>query len=124
MNSFIESMKKAALEVYEASNPVVVSFGVVINIEPLQINVDQKITLEESQLILTSNVKDHTVEMTVDHFTENTGGGSSYSAFESHNHAYTGKKIFTIHKGLVVGEKVFLLRMQGGQKYVVVDRIT
>ena len=29
----------------------------------------------------------------------------------------------TIHNGLVVGDKVILIRQQGGQKFVVLDRI-
>ena len=124
LSSFIETIKKAALEAVEASKPVKHLFGEVINISPLQIKVDQKMTLESEQLILTRNVKDYTVEMTVDHLTENTSGGSGYDSFASHNHAYTGRKLFTVHNGLVVGDKVLLSRMQGGQQFVVEEKIT
>ena len=34
-----------------------------------------------------------------------------------------GKIQVTVHNGLVVGDEVILLRQQGGQKYIVVDRI-
>lgn len=119
VNNMIEIIKKAAMDAIEANKPTNVLFGTVINISPLQISIDQKIILEDSKLLLTNAVKDHTVEMTVDHLTENTIVGNS-----SHNHAYKGKKQFTIHNGLVVGEKVLLLRMQGGQKFVVWDRLT
>jgi hypothetical protein len=40
----------------------------------------------------------------------------------SHKHA-VGKIQITVHNGLVVGDEVILLRQQGGQKYIVVDRI-
>lgn len=119
VNNMIEIIKKAAMDAIEANKPTNVLFGTVISISPLQISIDQKIILEDSKLLLTNAVKDHTVEMTVDHLTENTTVGNS-----SHNHAYKGKKQFTIHNGLVVGEKVLLLRMQGGQKFVVWDRLT
>lgn len=119
MNNMIEIIKKAAMDAIEANKPTNVLFGTVISISPLQISIDQKIILEDSKLLLTNAVKDHTVEMTVDHLTENTTVGNSL-----HNHAYKGKKQFTIHNGLVVGEKILLLRMQGGQKFVVWDRLT
>lgn len=41
----------------------------------------------------------------------------------THSHGYSGKKSFLVHNGLKVGEKVILFRVQGGQKYVVLDRI-
>lgn len=40
----------------------------------------------------------------------------------SHVHAM-GKIQVTVHNGLVVGDEVILLRQQGGQKYIVVDKI-
>jgi len=130
----VEAAKMAAIKAVEASNPSGVYFGTVTSVAPLKINVEQKMTLESAQLILCRNVTDHKTEMTVDHYTENetahthaiqdtyTGGGSSSPT--SHRHAYTGRKTFTIHNGLVNGDRVLLLRVQGGQKYVVWDRIT
>lgn len=41
----------------------------------------------------------------------------------SHSHKIKGTKIFVVHNSLVVGDEVVLLRMQGGQKYIVLDRI-
>jgi len=35
---------------------------------------------------------------------------------------FKGRKKFIIHNNLSVGEKVVLLRMQGGQKFIVLDR--
>lgn len=129
----VKVLKKAAIEAVEATKPVAVLFGKVTSASPLQINVEQKMTLGESQLILTRNVTEHTVEMTVNHFTEAeskhtheikdtyTGGGSSEPT--SHLHAYKGRKTFTVHNGLVVGDEVVLIRQQNGQKFIVWDRI-
>lgn len=128
-----KTMKKAAIEAVEATKPVAVLFGKVTSISPLQINVEQKMTLGKAQLILTRNVTEHTVEMTVNHYTEAetkhtheikdtyTGGGTSEPT--SHLHAYKGRKTFTVHNGLVVGDEVVLIRQQDGQKFIVVDRI-
>jgi len=56
--NLIESMKKAALDAVETSKPCVVVFGKVTSTSPLKINVEQKLTLTDAQLILTRNVTD------------------------------------------------------------------
>lgn len=40
-----------------------------------------------------------------------------------HAHGYSGKKKFIVHNNLLKGEKVILLRVQSGQKYLVLDRV-
>ncbi len=116
-------IRRQAIGAVNASNPTAIVYGKVISITPLKIQVDQKMTLTKEFLILTRNVKDHKVFMTVDHATEYKSGGSGDSSFESHNHAYTGKKSFTVHNGLVVGDEVIMIQMQGGQKYIVMDKL-
>jgi hypothetical protein len=122
-NDMIGIMKRMAIEAVAASKPTSVVYGKVISTSPLKIQVDQKMTLTEQFLILTRNVKDYEVSMTVDHVTENTSGGSGDSSFASHNHEYRGKKLFTIHNGLVVGDGVLMIQMQGGQTFIVMDKI-
>ena len=129
----IEQVKKAALEAITASNPVAVCFGEVISTEPLKINVEQKMTLETAQLVLSRNVTDYTVDITVDHTTENetqhihaiidTYTGSGTSQPTTHKHDYAGRKSFLIHNALTAGDIVILMRTQDGQKYIVLDRI-
>lgn len=41
----------------------------------------------------------------------------------THSHSINGKKEITIHNGLKVNDEVLLLRMQGGQKYIVIDKV-
>lgn len=96
-NELLNTMKKAATEAVEASKPVNVCFGKVTNDSPLQILVDQKMTLGSAQLVLTRNVTEFTT--------------------------IEGTKQMTFHNQLEKGEEVILLRMQGGQKYIVLDRI-
>lgn len=118
-----KAMKKAANKANDAKKPVEVCFGKVTSNSPLQILVDQKFTLGAAQLVLTRNVTDFTTNVTVNWNTESKSGGSGDSSFSSHNHAISGRKSITVHNGLVVGDEVILIRQQGGQKYVVVDRI-
>ena len=142
----VKTIKRAALEAMEASKPVNVCFGEVLSVSPLQINVEQKMTLGATQLILARNVTDFEVAVTVnwepetalsahEHAltgeTETAGedehyhllSGSTESVNLQHTHTITGRKELTIHNALSVGDKVILLRQQGGQKFVVIDRI-
>lgn len=122
-NDFLNLIKKASTDAVEAGKPINVVFGTVISIAPLKINIEQKLTLGTAQLILARNVTDFTVDMTVDHITENRSGGAGDAEYASHNHDYVGRKSFLVHNGLIVGDEVILVRMQGGQKYVVIDRV-
>ena len=142
----VDVVKRAAVEAVETGKPVNILFGEVVSATPLQISVEQKMTLGEKQLILTRNVTDFVVAMTVDHQTESaltthahsyagsteSGGAEPHSHSYSgdsgatglaHSHAYKGRKTFRIHNALNIGERVVLLRVQGGKKFLVLDRL-
>ena len=70
-DDLLKLIKKSAVEAVNASNPANVLFGKVISEKPLKIKVDQKLILTSAQLVLSRNVTDYTVEMTVNHTTEN-----------------------------------------------------
>lgn len=124
MSDLANIIKRLAVDAAEAGKPVKVMFGEVTSIKPLQIMVEQKLPLTENFLVLTEAVKDHEHEITVvDWFTENASGGSGDSAYAAHSHQIAGRKKIIMHNALQVGEKVLLLAMQGGQKFIVVDRI-
>lgn len=159
----LEIIKKASKEVMEASNPAGILFGTVTSIGPLEINVEQKMTLSQEFFILTKNVVDYTVNVTMDWNTEtrslnanhnhsasgditvnseatmNPNPESASITIEnkvnsnisieqkninlSHNHTITGTKSLTIHNALKVGDKVILIQVQGGQRYIVLDKV-
>lgn len=131
MPNLVESIKRAALDAVEASKPCAIAFGKVTSTSPLKINVEQKLTLTDAQLILTRNVTDFKTNITADHYTEDIthshsytdDGSSSTTGSNTHKHQVKGKKEITVHNSLVVGDMVLLLRMQGGQKFIVWDRI-
>ena len=178
MPNLVEVIKKVAIEAVQASNPASLVIGEVTSVNPLNITIEQRLTLDEDFLILTKNVTDHYVDMTVSHSTVSNGisglshshsysgetketnvdahthditsetGGStsseavsgstlhkhSYSgttndalsgaeAATKHSHGYKGRKKIMLHYGLKQGESVLLIKMQGGQKYIVIDRI-
>lgn len=122
----MKTVKRAALDAVNASKPVEICFGKVTSASPLKILVEQKMTLGKEQLILTRNVTDFKTSITGGNIQNYyyTGSNLSGSAPVSPSHVHAmGKLQITVHNGLVVGDEVILLRQQGGQKYVVVDRI-
>ena len=125
MPNMIGLIKQIAVQANVEGMPMAVRFGKVIKEKPLKIEVEQKLLLEEEHehLILTHLVKDYYVDMTVSHVTETRAGGSGFPMYESHDHDYKGRKKFLIHNGLKMGEKVILLQLQGGQQFIVLDRV-
>lgn len=132
MTGFLNDVKRAAVEAVDAGKPFALVFGKVMSVSPLTVEVDQKMKLTEAQLILTNAVRDFTVNMTVDHATEvvshghpvvdtYTGGGSATEV--NHSHPYVGTKSFRVHLALKAGEQVLLLRANGGQKFIILDRV-
>ena len=62
----VEAVKRAALDAVEAGKPVNVCFGLVLGTSPLQVRVEQKMTLGMGQLVLSRNVTDYETEVEVD----------------------------------------------------------
>ena len=123
----MKTIKRAALDAVKASKPVEVCFGKVTSVSPLKILVEQKLPLGEGQLILTRNVTNFKTYITGGnvknyYYTGSNTDGGTAPVVPSHVHAI-GKVQITVHNGLVVGDEVILIRQQGGQKYIVVDRI-
>lgn len=94
--------------------PTAVMVGRVENESPLTVIVEQRLTLTQKQLIVPERLTSHAVIASVDTTTEMT---------EGHQHSISGDKKITLQSSLGSGDFVLLLRMQGGQKYVVLDRL-
>ncbi len=117
MNEMIRLVKRAAVDAMQAMKPCNAVFGTVIKAVPLEIQVEQKLTLSAAQLILSRNVTRHEIEVEL---TPDVWATETESA---HNHKITGKRKLTLHNELKAGEKVILLRCEGGQKFIVLDRL-
>lgn len=123
-NHLLRVIQEVAQNSVESSRPVKVLFGKVTSVAPLEITVEfQQKRLSEAFLVLTRNVTDHEIQMEVNHQVEKMSGGAKDPSFQSHIHQYKGVKPFKVLNALKVGEKVILLQVQGGQQYIVLDRI-
>ncbi len=132
MPDMVQLVKKAAVEAVEAAKPVQFLFGQVISASPLKIQVDQKSIYTEKMLVLTRNVTEHEIDISISaqsvvishgHPVTDTYTGGGTAQEINHNHPIKGRKKIKIHNGLVVGDWVVMARIQKGKKYVVLDRI-
>ncbi len=119
----VKMLKQTALDAVDAKKPAAVYYGTVLSAAPLKIDVEQKMTLSQAQLVLTRAVVEHYVDIEVKHETEDEEGGTGAEAYEKHKHKYKGRKKIMIYNGLKPGERVIIIRFQEGQKFLVVDRV-
>lgn len=95
--ALIDSFKKIAANTADAADPVAVLFGTVIRTDPLAVSVDQRFELSEDFLIQTEATSE--LKVTINGVDQ------------------------VVRRGLQSNDKVVLLRAQGGQQYVVLDRV-
>lgn len=85
----------------EAGYPADMMSGTVIAASPLKIKVEQRFDISRAQLIVPEHLTDHTVDVELDGV----------------------KRKMKIYSGLKTGQQVALIRQQGGQKFLVTDRV-
>lgn len=107
MPNLVQALQQVANQTYKAGDPSDFVFGTVINDTPIKIQIDQKLILTEEFLILTSNVMDYKVKANMYAI-----GGSEGD-----------KQYLMVYNGLKAGDEVIMLKNQGGQRYVVLDKI-
>lgn len=104
----LEAVKLLAYDVLQQENIADICYGTVTAIEPLKIMLEQKLELTEEFLVLSQNV--------VKHYE------SFYMRKKNSNGEWEHYEII-IEKELKKGERVILMKMTGGQRYVVLDRV-
>lgn len=104
-----------------ASKPVHLNVGLVTASapDPLEISIDQKLVLSADFLIVPESLMH--LELQLQHVHSYTDSADSGTASKQTDEALPDPVI--IRRGLGVGDRVLLLRVQGGQKYVVFDRV-
>lgn len=113
MSSLVNLIKEVGIKAVDSNNPVNVLFGVVVSINPLSVIVDQRFTLPEELLIIPEHMKRY--EVNLSHTHDYTDDGSQRT---------TGEALSTIviQPGIQENDKLILLRIQGGAKYLVIGK--
>lgn len=101
MSDFVNGMKKLIINMMDEMKLCDIQYGTVVSEIPLKIRLNQKLIPTEPQLMLTAAVKDRTADVLIN----GTAGRLEYQ-----NH-------------LKNGEKVFMIRNQGGQSFIVLGRL-
>ncbi len=112
ISDFTTMIKEMNLNAVESTSPMEVLYGKVVGVNPLKIMINQKLTLGQRQLILTRNVIDYEVNITVRNLEE-----------EESVHNEKEQSAFKIYNGLQLGEVVILISDKGGQKFIVLDKV-
>lgn len=101
MTDFVKHIRKIVLNAIHAEKLTDVIYGEVIKAAPLEIQVEQKLVLTEDHLKLTNTVRNYDTEISIN-------GGI--------------KQPCTIYNALKKGDKVTMIRVHGGQDYIVIDK--
>lgn len=120
---FLREIKASARSEREESKPCDVLKGTVLSASPLTIQISSKIILDEDFLIVPQHLTDYKVPVEIDWETESKSGGAAEAAFAAHTHDIKGTFPMIIHNALKDGDTVLLLRQNGGQNFIVLDRI-
>lgn len=99
--TWIDNMKKIILQAEEAGDPCNFLSGTVVSVEPPAVQIDQKITVRGSQVLVPKRFTDHQETMVIPEL---------------------GEVEVTVKNGLKPGEQVVLLQKRGGQQYLVLER--
>lgn len=108
----LDIIKRASLDAADNAQLCDLRFGTVVSIDPLKVQVTSQFILPQSLLIVPQNLMDYSVNATMS-WTSDDGETT-----------FSGIKTITIHNGLRIGERVALLRKQGGQSYFILDRVS
>lgn len=127
MTGFLKVIKQAALDAVNAQKPVQVCYGTVTEESPLEITVDQKTILEAEDLILCRNVTDYECDVEFSLKTEKLQhshtGVHGPTSVQTLQYEVKNKKKMKVYNALKKDDVVFLIREQGGQRFIVIDRI-
>lgn len=104
----LEAVKLLAYDVLQQENLTDICFGTVTQTQPLKIMLEQKLELTESFLVLSQNVTKHYQS----YFMRRKDSNENWTHYE-----------MIMEKQLKKGERVILIKMTGGQRYVVIDRV-
>lgn len=110
----LETIKQAAVDAVEAAKPAAFFFGKVESISPIEVRIEQKTVILARFLIVPEQFSRRTVHLQGEMQTETESG---------HQHTVRIDQEVAIASPLAVGDTVILARVQGGQRYLILDRV-
>ena len=148
-NSLSNLIKEIASKVIQSQKPSSFYYGIVISVAPLKIKLDTNLILTKEFLLVPKSLTNYKVNIEMDCYTENTKTDTSHihtvnyidkytsdgdvenktieseigSFDNTHNHRIKGTKTILIYNALKVNDKVILAQVQGGQEFIILDKV-
>lgn len=146
-NAISNLIKEIAVNAVNANKPTSMYYGTVLSVSPLQVQISSNLILTEEFLVVPKSLTDYELTVEIDwtsedtnishtHIVEfndryNTNGDTESKSIVSntqisnvnHHHTLKGKKSLKIYNALKVGEKVILTQVQGGQEFIINDKV-
>lgn len=136
--SLLGIIKEATMNTMANSQLCDLRYGKVVGVSPLKVQITNQFVLPQSLLVVPQHLTTYEIECTVAQSTEQVSGKTEESEelegeiepISTHTHKFSitqssggSKQKITVHNALKLGDKVALLREQGGQSYFILDRI-
>lgn len=120
-SGIIPIMKQAAIDAVNSTQPVQFVFGTVTSASPLKIQVTPKLTLGAANLVVVGSLCKQSYTTKLSGETGETELDINGSPVK-HTHTVNDTVTITIDNSLKKGDSVIMARMQGGNKYIVLDK--
>ncbi|MBQ8299894.1 MAG: DUF2577 domain-containing protein [Clostridia bacterium] len=148
-DTLLSLIKEAALDAVKAQKPTSYFYGTVISISPLKVQLSTNLILEKEFLVVPKSLTDYEINIEMDCSTETmftdtkhthevdytdkyTSSGdeenktvtSETGSFDNtHSHKIKGTKTIVIYNALKINDKVILAQVQGGQDFIILDKV-
>ncbi len=116
--NLLDVIKSAGVQAVDASYPLQVSIGTIESVHPIAVKMDQRTILTKEFLIIPERLVRYEIDLTHSHSYQDQSGSGDQTR-------QTGQTLqpIVIRSGLQVGDSVLLLRVQGGEQFVVLDKV-
>ena len=127
----IDIMKRAALDASDDAKFADLRYGTVVSTKPLKVQITNQFVIPASMLVVPKHLTNYKVNINLN-LDIGAGGRHKHTYGEDnketsevldHTHKITGGNSITIENALKVGDRVALIRKQGGQSYFILDKI-
>lgn len=112
-SGLIPIIKQAALDAVNSTQPVQFVFGTVTSVSPLKIQVTSKLVLGAANLVVAGSLRKFNIEIKHSNVT---------NSVDDHAHSVNFTSTATLDNSLKKGDSVILARLQGGDRYLVLDK--
>lgn len=106
----LELIKQASVNAINASNPLNIEFGTVIDAENITIKIDQRRILPKEFFIVPESLTRYELTIKNNNIAEESSVDSQLEKL-------------VIREGLKVGDAVILLRIESGARYLILDKV-